>query len=380
MSEVYDIDTVLAGTRDVEPLARVRDIELSHRYVDRIRFMPTLGLFGTAGDPELITDWRLGFIDKIRDDFDASGVGHDADVYNPVKLEWKPEDAAEESLHLARDVATVLPVLDRTTGHASLAETGFAAMSGVLRQQKVHLYIESGYEFDDSVQSARTLTTLLARKTLKDFPINVSLARDLDDLVSGGTRDVADYVHQVESRVMRSTNYVIKRRTDLRPKIALVGSGAPAYSESWHRGMERLLKNNDVASQDQYSAYVKDWSIDDAFTELDHKTNDAVVLFVVNETENSYGAMGELGWLFTYCMLNGQKLGLYVEQHDSEPKSDQNRQRKLAMAHLGRCLLDFPDLPVFIAQSPAELARFGATELAKYKQFQQTYSAAVATH
>jgi hypothetical protein len=144
--------------------------------------------------------------------------------------------------------------------------------------------------------------------------------------------------------------------------------------------MGRMLKGNGVTNRDQYSAYVKDWSIDDAFTELDHKTNDAVVLFVVNETENSYGAMGELGWLFTYCMLNGQKLGLYVEQHDSEPKSDQNRQRKLAMAHLGRCLLDFPDLPVFIAQSPAELARFGATELAKYKQFQQTYSAAVATH
>jgi hypothetical protein len=47
------------------------------------------------------------------------------------------------------------------------------------------------------------------------------------------------------------------------------------------------------------------------------------------------------------------------------------------MAHLGRHLLDFPDLPVFIANSPSELARYGASELAKYKQLQKASRASV---
>ena len=78
--------------------------------------------------------------------------------------------------------------------------------------------------------------------------------------------------------------------------------------------------------------------------------------------------MGELGWLVTCCVLNRQKFGVCVESYNSDLRSDLNRQRKLAMAHLGRHLLY---LPVFISNSPSELARYGTSELTNYKQLQK---------
>jgi len=242
----------------------------------------------------------------------------------------------------------------------------------------VHMFIESGMEHNDSVSRARALTTLLAKKTLRDFPINAKIANDLKSMIDNGIRDIGNFADNIESRILDEHSYTI-RRIDLEPKIALIGSGAARYNDSWYEGMGTLLENADVERKEQYNAFVSNWSFDDALVELEHKTNDAVVLFAVTEGQDSFGAMGELGWLVTYCVLNGQKLGIYVEGHNSELKSDQNRQRKLAMAHLGRHLLDFPDLPVFVASNPRELARYGASELAKYKQLQKASKVAASS-
>jgi hypothetical protein len=357
-------------------MGRIQPLEFTHSAADAHNYMPVLGLFGTAGNPDEVFDWRAVTIPTIEQGLALRGLTGKVTVFNPLKKEWRPEDAAVEAHNLARDAVVLLPVLNLTSGQASLGETGFAALGGTLRPQNIHMFIESGEEHDDSVKRARSMTTLLARKTLTDFPVNVKMATDMESMLSNSIRDIGDFADNLGSRVLHENRYVVERRTDLEPKIALVGSGASNYTSSWYQGMDALLQNADVDRKEQYNAFVKNWSIDDALTELGHKTNDAVVLFVVTETNNSYAAMGELGWLVTYCVLNGQKLGVYVEGHDSNPKSDQNRQRKLAMAHLGRHLLDFPDLPVFVANSPAELARYGASELAKYKQFQKASKSA----
>ncbi|MDB5184787.1 MAG: hypothetical protein JWN38_595 [Candidatus Saccharibacteria bacterium] len=371
MPVVYEAADILEPPEAGEAMGLVRPFVASHDADDRRNYLPALGLFGTAGNPDLVYDWRADQIPVISEQLALRGLAERVNIFNPLKREWKPEDAAEEARHLARDAAVVLPVLDITTGHASLAETGFAALGGTLRPQRVHMFIESGSDHDDAVKRARTLTTLLATKTLKDFPVNAAMAPDMQTMIDNGVRDVSDFADRVASRVSHDSRFTIPRRTDLSPTIALVGSGASRYDGSWYEGMRDRLDDNGVARREQYSAYTDDWTLDNAITELEHKTNDAVILFAATETENSFGALGELGWLLAYCAFNGQKLGVYVEKHDSDPKSDQNRQRKLAMAHLGRHLLDFPDLPVFIASTPAELARYGASELAKYKQLQR---------
>ncbi len=376
MAEVYATQDILTPAVGSPSLGRIRPMELIQAHDERATYMGALGLFGTAGNPDVIYDWRAEVLPTIHEALAGRGVDGRVTVYNPLKRDWNPSDAAEEALHLARDAALVLPVLDLTTGHASLAETGFAALGGTLRPQRVHMFIESGQAHDDATRRARSLTTMLARQTLQDFRINAKMAPDLASMVSNGVNDVSDFVEEASSRVLHENRYTIMPRTDLAPRVSLVGSGAPRYSDSWYEGILGRLQDAGLESHEVFSAYAKDWTEDNAVEELAHKTNDAVVLFAVTETENSFGAMGELGWLITYCVMNGQRLGIYVERHDSDPKSDANRQRKLAMAHLGRQLLDFPDLPVFVANSPAELARYGATELAKYKQLQMAHQVA----
>lgn len=373
MPAVYEMTEIFSELqRDSgTALGRVRPFVTEHLYSDRARYLSVLGLFGAAGGPEVF-DWRADQMPGILEELALRGLEQQVEIYNPRKPIWTPEDAITEAKMFARAAAIIVPVLDLTPGLAGLGETGFAALGGMSRPQKVSMLIESGDDHDEVVRRARSLTTLLATKTLKDFPLNVRMVKDLESLVKAGVRDICDFAEGGRGRIKQESRYVIERRSDLTPKIALVGSGARRYDDSWYQGMGRQLRDYGVPSSEQYSAFVQDWSLDDAIEELGHKTNDASILFVATEDQDSFAAMGELGWLLTYCTLNGQKLGVYVEKHKSDPTSDQNRQRRLAMAHLGRLLLDFPDLPVFVARSPSELARYGAAELAKYKQLQST--------
>jgi hypothetical protein len=56
--------------------------------------------------------------------------------------------------------------------------------------------------------------------------------------------------------VLHENCFVIERRTDLEPKIALVGSGAH-FSGSWYEGTGTLLQNADVEKKEQYNAFAK---------------------------------------------------------------------------------------------------------------------------
>ncbi len=368
MAEIFTRGDILQNSGGVVPMGRMVPFQVTHRDGElRDSYLPALGLFGTAGKKGEVNDWRGDVMPMIRDGLEEV-LTFGVEVFNPLKDDWTPDDAVVEARHLARDGAIILPVLDSTSGYASLAETGFAALGGTLRPQSVRMLIEEGIGHGEQVQRARLLAKMLARKALNDFHFNTRIAKTMEDLVRGGVSDIIEFVETVNSRVSKEVTFRVEHNVSLEPTICLVGSGAEVQAGSWYSGMQSRLDTLGVSVGDIYAAQKTNWSEEDAYTELHHKTSDAVVLFVVTEEQASFGAMGELGWLVAYCVTNGQKLGVYVERHASDPKSDENRQRLLAMSHLGKQLMDFPDLPVFVANSPEELALYGASELAKYKQ------------
>lgn len=79
----------------------------------------TIGLFGTCGNSK----WR----DKFMDVYNSGGIKY----FNPVKDDWKPEDAQEEAEHLANDEIILFPVTDESLGLGSLGEVGFSILQAI---------------------------------------------------------------------------------------------------------------------------------------------------------------------------------------------------------------------------------------------------------
>jgi len=79
----------------------------------------TIGLFGTCGNSQ----WRNRFITE----YEKLGI----DYFNPVKDDWKPEDAEIEAEHLANDEIILFPVTDETLGLGSLGEVGFSILQAI---------------------------------------------------------------------------------------------------------------------------------------------------------------------------------------------------------------------------------------------------------
>ena len=79
----------------------------------------TIGLFGTCG----ISQWRTPFIKK----YSSLGIQY----FNPVKSDWKVEDATIEAEHLANDEILLFPVTNETYAFGSLGEVGFSIMQAL---------------------------------------------------------------------------------------------------------------------------------------------------------------------------------------------------------------------------------------------------------
>jgi hypothetical protein len=69
-----------------------------------------------------------------------------------------------------------------------------------------------------------------------------------------------------------------------------------------------------------------------------------------------------------HAHLSGQSVGVYIEPHPSAQNSSANRTRILVKEHLSRLREDFPNLPIFVAQTLDELAMFGLVEFFKQRQ------------
>ena len=80
---------------------------------------PIIGLFGTCGNSK----WRVKFINKYK--------MKNIEFFNPLKADWKPEDSKVEAEHLINDDIVLFPITNETFGTASLAETGYSALSAI---------------------------------------------------------------------------------------------------------------------------------------------------------------------------------------------------------------------------------------------------------
>jgi hypothetical protein len=81
--------------------------------------MITIGLFGTCGSSK----WRDKFINL----YESRGINY----FNPLKEDWKPEDAQIEAEHLANDDIVLFPVTNETYAFGSLGEVGFSIMQAI---------------------------------------------------------------------------------------------------------------------------------------------------------------------------------------------------------------------------------------------------------
>lgn len=101
--------------------------------------MKTIGLFGTCDK----STWR----DKFIETYDQKGIKY----FNPVKKDWRPEDAKNEAYHLSNDDIIVFPITLESPGFASLAEIGFVVSSAILNpNKKVIIMIDPEYAPDFS--------------------------------------------------------------------------------------------------------------------------------------------------------------------------------------------------------------------------------------
>jgi hypothetical protein len=89
----------------------------------------TISLFGTCGSSK----WRDQFIKE----YDKQGISY----FNPLKKDWKPEDAQIEAEHLCSDEILLFPITNETYAFGSLAETGFSILQVIKLNQKSDIIV-----------------------------------------------------------------------------------------------------------------------------------------------------------------------------------------------------------------------------------------------
>lgn len=109
------------------------------RIIDLLEYEPStataalknvVGLFGTVEGE----NWRQAAIARLEEE----GIPY----FNPVVAEWTPERAVLEAEHLATDKVILFVIGAGSNGFGSLAETGWAALSGVKHGQIVIFVLE----------------------------------------------------------------------------------------------------------------------------------------------------------------------------------------------------------------------------------------------
>lgn len=320
-----------------------------------------IGAFGTCGDPSDpgYESWRTESLLPI---LAMYGVGDK--VFNPEVEVWTPSRAPIESIHLARDEVVAVAVTNQTGSHASIMEAGFAAYGGVLRGQEVIVSIQNDDKSPEATRTARMLARRVLTATEAQYPL-FSLADNVDVLSHKAGMRLTERIRRAKSGVEIKTEYNLPPfRNDLDPTIYLSGTSGE-QKPAWMAKVLGITKKYGVSVDDSYR--VK-WDSAAADEELMHKLGNAVHLVAVTSETESFGALSELGPRLMYADLAGQSIGVYIEDHDSEPNTPTNRTRTLARAHLSRLREDFPNLPVFIADNLEQLAIFGLSEHFKQRQ------------
>jgi hypothetical protein len=141
----------------------------------------TIGLFGTCGDSK----WRDTFMEV----YDKKGISY----FNPVKDDWKVEDAKIEAEHLANDEIILFPVTNETLGLGSLGEVGFSILQAIKLDSNRDIVVmieddlsdEAKSQFDDSmVRESIKMRALIKAHLNKLNYTNVYLVDNLNDMLT----------------------------------------------------------------------------------------------------------------------------------------------------------------------------------------------------
>ncbi len=143
----------------------------------------TIGLFGTCGKSK----WRESFMKE----YDKQGILY----FNPLKDDWKPEDATIEAEHLANDEILLFPVTDETFAFGSLAETGFSILQAIKLNQRREIIVmidpdvnieemaKASMEYQTQItESIRARALVMAHLKKLDYP-NVWIVKNLDNML-----------------------------------------------------------------------------------------------------------------------------------------------------------------------------------------------------
>jgi hypothetical protein len=140
----------------------------------------TIGLFGTCGN----STWRDAFMEV----YDVNNINY----FNPVKDDWKPEDAKIEAEHLANDEIILFPVTDETLGLGSLGEVGFSILQAIKLDSNRDIVVmiqddlndDAKKNFDESMvkESIKMRALIKAHLNKLNYP-NVYLVDSLNDML-----------------------------------------------------------------------------------------------------------------------------------------------------------------------------------------------------
>ncbi len=117
-----------------------------------------------------------------------------------------------------------------------------------------------------------------------------------------------------------------------------------------------VIEALNAAGIEHFNPVVPNWTPECAPIEADHLANDKVLLLVITGETEGLASLAETGWAALAARKNGQQLFLVVEDFpDGNPKSAQNRARKLIREHAKKA-----DVPVYTSIEEATQAAIEA--------------------